>query len=143
MKQFGSLLLALGLAMAPAASLADCADNEGEQGCAEPAAEQTEEEAAGYTWEELVEKIPSLKQYELGFQRSTEKGAGEDEGTYMLCRKVRGSGSRIRRRACMPLDEALALATKQRTEAEERRLEFLTNRSLSPVVTLPRVRQSF
>ncbi|MEM9384897.1 MAG: hypothetical protein AAGA68_07530 [Pseudomonadota bacterium] len=136
------ILTVVCLLFVPSAGFAEC---ERQGGCADVAemsavasdvAEEAKPAKSGYTWEELVEAIPQLKEYELGFQRSDRKGASKDEGTYMVCQKVKGPDSRIKRRACMPLNEYLAYVTRERTAAEQARLEFLSRPSQRPVTRL-------
>ncbi|MEO0972820.1 MAG: hypothetical protein AAFX85_06965 [Pseudomonadota bacterium] len=96
----------------------------------------TEEAAQGqssYTWNELLEAIPELRKYELGFERSKEAEATEEDGTYVVCRKLGHAASRIKKRSCVPLQEYLAHVAAERERAEQYRLEFLHRRSTPPV----------
>ena len=146
MEKRSGFAMAVVLAFSSSASFADCAGDAEGSSCPESAdapqaqtsASVESEKTEGYTWEELVEAIPQLKEFELEHRRSKKKGTSKDEGTYMVCQKVKAPDSRIKRRTCMPLTEYLAYVTRERTAAEQARLEFLSRRSVDPVSTIIR-----
>lgn len=69
---------------------------------------ETTASAYSYTWDELVELIPDIKEMHLVTDRKSRRRVaetGELASTAKLCRREKSPTSLIRRRVCFTLDE--------------------------------------
>lgn len=132
------LAMCLSLLLAPLAVWANCGD--GRDACegvadGEPVPRGAETDALilnpeqSYSWEDLLEIVPELRKFRLGYREPNPASPTEDEGEYIVCRKFATTGTRIMRRRCAPLLQYLAHLATQRRVAERTRLAILTRNS--------------
>ncbi|MEO0422182.1 MAG: hypothetical protein AAF184_07590 [Pseudomonadota bacterium] len=89
--------------------------------------------AAAYSWEDLVELVPELRDYKLSYQGDA---GGEGEDNYLVCRKFKVTGTHIPKRRCAPLLQFMAYKLAQRRRAEATRVNILLLPSKPPPVIL-------
>ncbi|MEM9384668.1 MAG: hypothetical protein AAGA68_06380 [Pseudomonadota bacterium] len=108
---------------------AECFDRgraESPSGSGETAAAQdSEAEGSRYTWDDLVELVPELREYDLRYRRRTSDESEDEERNPLVCRKFTVTGTRIPQRRCAPLLQFVAYKLAQRRRAERTRVEIL------------------
>ncbi len=129
-----SLLAIPTLALAMATAQADEAEAAAETAAAGTATDEAgaaTEETYTYTWEELVELIPELREMKLVEVRPRRRGVPEVDELPVeqkVCRResIRGT-SHIKRRVCYSLDEFVARYIEQRQAYDDIRRGLRTD----------------